>query len=78
MLTYEISSGLLENHQPASTTRGPSDSANEGAAIAAPSLPMDRVQLILNMAAWLIYGYEHFDHVPNLTRDRLYWLMCHN
>ena len=41
----------------------------------APAILTDRVQSVLNAAARLIYGRGRFDHVTDVMRDRLHWLL---
>jgi len=35
---------------------------------------LDRLQMVLNNAARLIYGLGKYDHIQHVLRDRLHWL----
>ena len=37
-------------------------------------LPIDRIQIVLNEAARLIFGGSRRDHVTPILRNRLHWL----
>ena len=42
----------------------------------APANLTDGIRSVLHVAARLIYGRRHFDHVTDLMRDRLHWLQA--
>ena len=39
-----------------------------------PACQLDRIQLVLNGAARIIYGRGKYDHITPILRDKLHWL----
>ena len=42
--------------------------------VSLPAYQTDRIQIVLNDAAWLIFSWSRRDHVTPILRHRLHWL----